>query len=664
MTLTNVLFAERNYRFGIWQPGRGKIFDQCAIGTLSTAMDADQPNLVPNLVLLAATNGAQSVFVSAEHTGEFLEAHLDAAWLFHNAAFDLAVLQQAVASGLDLYAQVEANRVWCTLVLRRLLLLATEGNAPVDRAGLNRSVQDLLGIELDEEDSGDGEDCLHTHLGQYLRSPIRAIPPKYLKYAGSNAVATWNLLGELRKQTRAVLDGSQQAFGYVDRDWLRRVTKEFGPLTHHVQLRASIVTDTLHQNGLAVDRERVSQLRQQVSAGLAALRARLAEQGYFPGTRGSSEVLQGLIKGTLELHPDLVVPRTPNGRGWSTKAEDLAPLASVNPFFSDYTAFRRQEKFLSTYLEKLDRDRIHPQFQYLLTTGRTSCSQPNVQNLPREGAANLGISVRSCLRPSPGNVFIAPDFCQIELVALALAFDQQFGLGTAMRDLINLGADLHRILAAKVLNKNPDEVTREERQGAKAVSFGRPGGMGAQSLQKIARETYGVALTPEDVAQRIQAYHAICPELDQYLRDRANGRDRPVFTYTGRLRAAASFSASRNTVFQGLAADGAILSLWSLWRAGFRIANFVHDQIVVEVPEDGSLEARQAEVERLMVEAMQKVLPGMRVEVETQITRSLDKRDQVERVVNQSSNKVESGLVRQERPGISRPSVARRRVLA
>ena len=42
----------------------------------------------------------------------------------------------------------------------------------------------------------------------------------------------------------------------------------------------------------------------------------------------------------------------------------------------------------------------------------------------------------------------------------------------------------------------------------------------------------------------------------------------PVFTLTGRLRARATYAARHNNVFQGLAADGAKLGLWKLWRAG------------------------------------------------------------------------------------------------
>jgi hypothetical protein len=80
-------------------------------------------------------------------------------------------------------------------------------------------------------------------------------------------------------------------------------------------------------------------------------------------------------------------------------------------------------------------------------------------------------------------------------------------------------------------------------------------------------------------------------------------------------------------VFQGAAADGAILALWNVWRAGYKIVAFVHDQLVVESPADDKVKDRVADVERLMKEGMAQVVPGMLVKVETVLTASLNKTD-------------------------------------
>jgi hypothetical protein len=78
---------------------------------------------------------------------------------------------------------------------------------------------------------------------------------------------------------------------------------------------------------------------------------------------------------------------------------------------------------------------------------------------------------------------------------------------------------------------------------------------------------------------------------------------------------------------QGLAADGAIHALWKLWRAGYRVVNFIHDEVICEVPEDERLPDRVAEIERLMIAGMQVVIPGAAVRVETSVRRSFSKSD-------------------------------------
>ena len=104
----------------------------------------------------------------------------------------------------------------------------------------------------------------------------------------------------------------------------------------------------------------------------------------------------------------------------------------------------------------------------------------------------------------------------------------------------------------------------------------------------------------------------------------------PVITATGRLRANASYSACRNGIMQGLAADGAIHALWDLWRAGYTIVNFVHDEAICEVREDENLRSAIANIERLMIEGMQKVVLGANVRVETSVRRSFSKADTIQ----------------------------------
>ena len=158
----------------------------------------------------------------------------------------------------------------------------------------------------------------------------------------------------------------------------------------------------------------------------------------------------------------------------------------------------------------------------------------------------------------------------------------------------------------------------------------------------MTRNGTGRPYSPEEIAFFRDEARRIPLKLKPKLRAKLEGRQadrrlweavrnwagrRPVFTVTGRLRARATFCSSRNCIFQGGAADGAILGMWLVWRAGHRLVDFVHDQQVVEAPADDRVQQRIAENEELMKRVMLMVMPGMNVKVETVVTRSLNKAD-------------------------------------
>src|SRR5262249_16317659 len=85
-----------------------------------------------------------------------------------------------------------------------------------------------------------------------------------------------------------------------------------------------------------------------------------------------------------------------------------------------------------------------------------------------------------------------------------------------------------------------------------------------------------------------------------------------VATLTGRLRGRVRYSQARNTPFQGLAADGAALALFALVQEGCRVVGFVHDEILVELPDEGGYvsEAKVQRVQEIMCREMERVLVG------------------------------------------------------
>jgi hypothetical protein len=102
-----------------------------------------------------------------------------------------------------------------------------------------------------------------------------------------------------------------------------------------------------------------------------------------------------------------------------------------------------------------------------------------------------------------------------------------------------------------------------------------------------------------------------------------------VATLTGRIRGRVRYSQARNTPFQGLAADGAGLALFELVKEGFRVVGFVHDEILIELPDEGGYvaEAKVRRVEEIMSRQMERVLVGsIPVGVESKLSRRWTKK--------------------------------------
>lgn len=736
------------YRFRVWVPALGKVFaGPFALDTETTKIDPDRPAHIPPLVLGMAYDGTQGWFIAAKDMPAFLASHPSNQLVFHNAVFDLAVLQATlnpVGRGClnDIYDRVLAGRVADTLIMARLIVLATHGHSAINQCSLDYCAKLYLGLTLPKDTKAPDGSLVRETFGRFVGEPVEDIPPDYLQYAGGDPVATWHLFQKLRTLLPAIKSQAHAAFGYAGPQWLDAQWKKYGPLTHDIQLKASIVLDVISRTGVLIDQARREEKVATLEKIVGETTRTLALAGLPVEGKGSSDALRKRIDKLAKADPNIQIHRTEKGQ-IATDEEQLKELAAYDPALEVMLKYRHASKLLGTYAKKMKPGQmVHGKFNYLMNTGRTSCSGGfNLQNLPKELDASKSheTTIRGCFVPAPGNVFVVVDFAQIELVVLGWAWKHQLGFGDSLHQIVAEGRDMHRLIAAKVLGKDPAQVTNPERNAAKPVSLGRPGGLGWKTIQKQALTVYNANLTEAQVRERMQAYEDLCPELTEHLKSRINtglevaaelgltpaaynaatgkvrfnpgpeddqpagrlggmllktlkerqpmtngdpdkgtmprlytpaetsffwaaaarlphdqldeqdiadirkcrpsprlrdavaslfGRE-PVITATGRIRANASYAACRNGIMQGLAADGAIHALWDLWRAGYKIANFIHDEIICEVPDDENLPARVAEIERLMIEGMQKVVPGANVRVETSVRRSFSKVDNV-----------------------------------
>src|SRR5262249_56484331 len=110
------------------------------------------------------------------------------------------------------------------------------------------------------------------------------------------------------------------------------------------------------------------------------------------------------------------------------------------------------------------------------------------------------------VRAPEGRVLVKADYSQIELrIAAKVSGDQ------AMLDAYMRGEDLHKLTAQQVLQK--DEVTKADRQLAKALNFGLLYGMGAKAFKAYAKANYDLDMTDAKAEQYRAAFFSAYPGL-------------------------------------------------------------------------------------------------------------------------------------------------------
>ena len=293
---------------------------------------------------------------------------------------------------------------------------------------------------------------------------------------------------------------------------------------------------------------------------------------------------------------------------------------------------KRLEKLISTYRywprDYIDVDgRMRCRLNPLATdSGRFSCSEPNLQQVPSEHTAP---GMRACFRPAEGFSFIVADYAQIELRVAA-----QLAPCEALRRVFREGRDVHRQTAATLSRKPPEQVSARERQLAKAVNFGFLFGMGAKRFRSYAKSSYGLELSDAQASAARDAFFRTFPGIHAWHRrvgalGHGPPREIEVRTALGRIKrfdaGEFSFNAALNIPVQGTAAEGFKLAMAALGDAlpalGGRGVLVVHDEYIAEVP-TAQAEAARELVIRLMRDAMAQVVPDLPIEVDAAIAAS------------------------------------------
>lgn len=394
--------------------------------------------------------------------------------------------------------------------------------------------------------------------------------------------------------------------------------RELTSVLTQIEIPLLPVLASMERRGIYVDPKKLQEMSQELAQTIGGLETAIHQLAGESFNLNSPKQLGKILFEKLGIKP----PKKTQ-TGFSTSAEVLEELKEEHPIAQKILEYRTVEKLRSTYVDALPLQihpktgRIHCTFnQSVAATGRLSCQDPNLQNIPIR--STLGKKIREAFRPEKEAwSFISADYSQIELRLLAHLSEDPILLKA-----FNEGEDVHAYTAAVVFNAPLKEVSYEMRQKAKAVNFGILYGQQAFGLSQ------GLGIGYKEASAFIETYFQRYTRVKEYLEyckesARQTGR---VVTLTGRHRPipeilnknpmirSASERLAINAPLQGTAADLIKIAMIQVDaylkdhpHLGYMLLQ-IHDELLLEAP-DAHIVELSSKVKEIMETVLKLKVP-------------------------------------------------------
>ena len=645
------------YEIAVWTPVTGTLGGVVAFDTETELI---RPGHVPRYVLGQAYAGGRGVYLIQEvHLLAFLEAHRQSNIITHNAAFDLSVVEKA--TGFSFSSMINTDRIWDIGLLYRLWVLATEGGVP-KKWGLAYVCAEVLQISVAKDEAA------RCNFGNYIDDngliDYAGISEPEIRYAAIDAIVTYQVFEKIMPEVykldpRQYLSHRIQIMGAVG---LRAV--EINGIGMDVERRTSLLTDIDHRlrvhlsmlerHGYVPGQKGINAVLQKhlksIETRIGVKLPKTDKCGAISTTteilspyRGHSPLIAALLdyretKKTRDFLADLdhsrVYPhfntlvntgrtscRKPNLQNMPRAAgvrECFIPSPGHKFLIIDYAQIELStlaqvcidlygaSKMADLINQGVD---LHRWFASVLLN--KSIEEISEGERRRAKACNFGF---------PGGLGTTA------FLAYAKA---TYGIGDMSIEQADQYRD-HWLRAFPEMRTylSDDALCRlktmyEFRVARNLIGDWADEDMAAKMFMRIISGNLE-STSGKPYAARILAwaFNDVLPAIRYDLRGITEGSpdlrrqilDRVfVKTRTGRIRAKTTYTESKNTPFQGLAADGAKIALFRLVDAGYQVTNFIHDEFLVELVDDDQIEDHAKQVEKIVINSMREVVPDVAV---------------------------------------------------
>lgn len=381
-------------------------------------------------------------------------------------------------------------------------------------------------------------------------------------------------------------------------------------LFYHLYMPGIISYETVEEHGVFIYPQQFKKVRKHLESEREAIEKQLLKLAKHEVNWNSPAQIQKLLYEELKLP---VIETTESGSP-STSETTLMQLRDKHPIVELILKYRgvniQISHFIDGWVNRMWGRRLFPNFKLHGTvTGRTSCTDPNLQQVPRDPI------IRNLVGAPEGWSVVEIDYSQAELrIAAIMSGDE------TMKRIYQTGGDIHTHTYEMITGEKVSDdkyIKKEQRKKAKAVNFGFVYGMGWRKFKIYARDNYGVDLTDKEAEQWrerfFQAYHSlpkwhskqrrIVQSMGQVRSPIGRLRRLPDIYSTDKSKKAEAERQSINSPVQGFGSDLTILGMseimgnaqyydpdYVLDKDKFHVIGTVHDATLFEVRNDYLME--------------------------------------------------------------------------